>query len=115
MIVIKCRVVFYFIAGIIAAVFAALFVVFSGVLQVVAAVLGIAAEVLWSVYFSTFRYCVCREFIVIKSGIFIKRTKKIALSDVVFETRLAVGKTVFLTVLRTAGGKAILFGRLNRR
>lgn len=109
----KSRAVFYLICGGITAVFAALFLLFTGVWRVITVILAVIITALWCAYFSSLRYEICGDMVVVKSGVIVRRTQKIALSEVIFETRVGIAGSVFLTVLRTAGGKAVLFGRLN--
>lgn len=103
---------FYLIFGIIAAVFSLLSVIFSGVLRVVLAAAGMICVAYWCVYFSSIRYELSEKYITAESGIFIKKTRKTALSDVILEKHISVGEIVFITILRTSGSSTVIFGRI---
>ncbi len=109
---IKCRSSFYFILISIAVVSCLLFFLLWGILKVVAVAAGIIAEMLWCVYFYSLKYSVCGNSLIAKSGILFRKTRKIDLSDIVLEMRISIGKTVLVTILNTAGGAIVVFGKL---
>lgn len=107
---IKSRASFYLILGLIAAFSSIIFILFLGIIGAVGVFFGLIAAAYWCVYFYSLKYELSKKALVTKNGVFIKRTRKIELSDVVLETRLAIGRTVFITLLRTSGGSVIVFG-----
>lgn len=109
---IKNRASFYFILGLIAAVSSVIFVLFSGIIGVFAVFFGIISAAYWCVYFYSIKYELSENNLVTENGVFIRRTRKIALSEIVLETRIGIGKTVLVTVLRTSGGSVIVFGQV---
>ena len=112
---IKNRAFFYFMLGVIAAVFTVLSVVLPGIFRVISAALGAVIAALWCFYFRSIKYAITEKYLVAESGILFRKKRKIALSDVILETRISVGKTVFLTILRTSGCSAVIFGRIDIR
>ena len=80
--------------------------------RIILAAVGIFTAVLWNLYFRTIKYEVSDEILTIKSGIFFKKTKIIPLDKILLKSSYAVGKAVFLTIIRTAGSFAVIFGEL---
>ena len=109
---IKCRAPFYVILGLIAAICAVIYVLFTGIIRAAAVFFGIIASAYWCFYFYSLRYELSENDLVAENGFFIRKTRRIALNEIVFESRIHIGKTVLVTVLRTAGGSLIVFGGL---
>ncbi|MGN0670945.1 MAG: PH domain-containing protein [Oscillospiraceae bacterium] len=80
--------------------------------KIILAAVGVLTAVLWILYFNTIKYEINDEFLTIKSGIFFKKTKIIPLKKILLKSSYSVGKTVFLTIIRTAGSFAVIFGKL---
>ncbi len=81
-------------------------------IRITLAAVGILTAVLWILHFNTIKYEINDEFLTIKSGIFFRKTKIIPLKKILLKSSYAVGKTVFLTIIRTAGSFAVIFGKL---
>lgn len=111
---IKSRASFYLFLAAIAAVSCLLFVLLWGILRVFVVLFGLIAAVYWSVYFYSLKYDVSDNSLIAENGIFIRKTRKIELSEIVLETRIGIGETVFVTILRTAGGGLVVFGKLGK-
>ena len=80
--------------------------------RIILAAVGIFTAVLCNLYFRTIKYEVSNEILTIKSGIFFKKTKIIPLKKILLKSTYSVGKTVFLTIIRTAGSFAVVFGEI---
>ena len=80
--------------------------------RIILAAVGILTAVIWILYFNTIKYEINDEILTIKSGIFFKKTKIIPLKKILLKSSYSVGKTVFLTIIRTAGSFAVIFGEL---
>lgn len=81
-------------------------------IRITLAAVGILTAALWNLYFHTIKYEICDEILTIKSGIFFKKTKLIPLNKILLKTGYSVGKRAFLTIIRTAGSFAVIFGEL---
>lgn len=81
-------------------------------LKIISAAVGILTAVLWNLYFHTIKYEINDEILTIKSGIFFKKTKIIPLKKILLKSSYSVGKTVFLTIIRTAGSFGVVFGEI---
>lgn len=81
-------------------------------LRIILAAVGILTAAIWILYFNTIKYEISDEILTIKSGIFFKKTKIIPLKKVMLKSSYYVGKTVFLTIIRTAGSFAVIFGEI---
>lgn len=110
--VIKSRASFFAVLGLIAAAFAVIFVLFSGIIRAAAALFLAIAAAYWSVFFHTIGYGLKDGELTVLSGVFIRRARKIELSEVVLETSISIGSLVFFTLLRTAGGGIMIFGKI---
>lgn len=71
---------------------------------------GIWSYLLWR--FSTIKYRANTRELEIRSGIFIKTVRRVDLSQILWESRLSVGKAV-ISVLHTSAGSVILFADFN--
>ena len=80
--------------------------------RIVLAAVGILTAAIWILYFNTIKYEISDEILTIKSGIFFKKTKIIPLKKILLKSSYSIGKTVFLTIIRTAGSFAVIFGEL---
>ena len=80
--------------------------------RIILAAVGILTAVIWILYFLTIKYEINDEILTIKSGIFFKKTKIIPLKKILLKSSYSVGKTVFLTIIRTAGSLAVIYGEL---
>ena len=80
--------------------------------RIVLAAVGILTAAIWILYFYTIKYEISDEILTIKSGIFFKKTKIIPLKKILLKSRYAIGETVFLTIIRTAGSIAVIYGEL---
>ena len=80
--------------------------------RIILAAVGILTAVIWILYFNTIKYEINDEILTIKSGIFCKKTKIIPLKKILLKSSYSVGKTVFLTIIRTAGSLAVIYGEL---
>lgn len=80
--------------------------------RIILAAVGILTAVIWILYFNTIKYEINDEILTIKSGIFFKKTKIIPLKKILLKSSYSVGKTVFLTIIRTAGSLAVIYGEL---
>ena len=81
-------------------------------LRIILAAVGILTAAIWILYFYTIKYEISDEILTIKSGIFFKKTKIIPLKKILLKSSYSVGKTVFLTIIRTAGSFAVIFGEI---
>ena len=81
-------------------------------MKITLAVVGILTAALWNLYFHTIKYEVNDEILTIKSGIFFRKTKIIPLKKILLKSSYSIGKTVFLTIIRTAGSFAVVFGEI---
>ena len=109
----KNRAAFFLILGAIAVFMFVFYVFFSEAevfLKFFAAAFGATAAVYWCIYFHSITYELSENELTAKNGIFIKKTRKITLSDIVLEMRISIGKTVLATILRTSGGSLVVFG-----
>ncbi len=91
------------------------FIVFNNAelaLRLFVLIFGAAAAVYWCIYFYSISYELSENELVATSGIFIKKVRKIALSDIVLEMRISIGKMFLATILRTSGGSVVVFGKL---
>lgn len=109
---IKSRASFYVVLGLVTAVCSVICVLFAGVIRAAAVFFGIIAGIYWCVYFYSISYELSEGELMAQNGFFIRKTRKITLSEVVLESKISMGKTVLVTVLRTAGGSIIVFGGL---
>lgn len=107
---IKCRAPFYVILGLIAAICAVIYVLFTGIIRAASVFFGIIAGIYWCVYFYSISYELSDGELMAQNGFFIRKTRKIALSEVVLKSKISMGKTVLVTILRTAGGSIVIFG-----
>lgn len=73
---------------------------------------GILAALIWIFHFNSIKYTISEKILTIKSGIIFKKTKIIPLDKVLLKSSYAFGKTVFLTIIRTAGSFAVIFGEI---
>ena len=80
--------------------------------KIILAAAGILTAAVWILYFHTIKYEISDEILTIKSGIFFKKTKIIPLKKILLKSSYSVGKTVFLTIIRTAGSIAVIYGEL---
>lgn len=80
--------------------------------RIILAAVGILTAVIWILYFNTIKYQINDEILTIKSGIFFKKTKIIPLKKILLKSSYSVGKTVFLTIIRTAGSFGVVFGEI---
>ena len=80
--------------------------------RIILAAVGILTAVIWILYFLTIKYEINDEILTIKSGIFFKKTKIIPLKKILLKSSYSVGKTVFLTIIRTAGSFGVVFGEI---
>lgn len=80
--------------------------------RIILAAVGILTAVIWILYFNTIKYEINDEILTIKSGIFFKKTKIIPLKKILLKSSYSVGKTVFLTIIRTAGSFGVVFGEI---
>ena len=78
--------------------------------RIIFAVAGILAETALTLHFFSIKYAVSDNCLEIKSGIFFKRVKKIAIDKIILTSRFYIGKTVVLTVIKTAGPSSVIFG-----
>ena len=81
-------------------------------IRIILAAAGVLTAILWNLYFHTIKYEISEEILTIKSGIVFRKTKKIPLKKILLKSTYSVGKTVFLTIIRTAGSFAVIFGEL---
>lgn len=88
------------------------FLIESLAVKTVIIIAGIFAEAAAVLHFQSIKYAVWENYFVTESGIFFKKTKKIPLEKILLKTRYSLGKTVFLTIIRTAGSFAVIFGEL---
>lgn len=82
------------------------------VIRIAFASAGILTAILWNIYFYTIKYEISDEILTIKSGIIFRKTKIIPLKKILLKSSYSIGKTVFLTIIRTAGSFAVIFGEL---
>ncbi len=80
--------------------------------KIILAAVGVLTAVLWILYFNTIKYEINEEILTIKSGIFFRKTKMIPLKKILLKSSYSVGKNVFLTIIRTAGSFAVIYGEL---
>ena len=80
--------------------------------KIILAVVGILTAIIWIMYFNTIKYEICEDNLTIKSGIIFKKKKIIPLKKILLKNSYSVGKTVFLTIIRTAGTFAVIYGEL---
>ena len=97
-------IIFVFVLGVI--VFENLFT------KIILAAVGVLTAIIWILYFNTIKYEINEEILTINSGIFFKKTKIIPLKKILLKSSYSVGKTVFLTIIRTAGSFAVIFGEI---
>lgn len=103
----------YFLTLIIIFLFGLCDIVFDNLfIRIILAAAGILTAVIWIFYFRTIKYEINDEILTIKSGIFFKKTKIIPLKKILLKSSYSVGKNVFLTIIRTAGSLAVIFGEL---
>lgn len=75
-------------------------------------VFALAIAAYWCIYFHSITYELSENELVAKSGFFIKKIRKILLSDIVLEMRISIGRTILATIVRTSGGSVVIFGKL---
>lgn len=84
----------------------------NDITQIILFSIGFLSAIIWDFHFFTIKYEISDNILTIKSGIIFKRTKTIPLEKAVLKSVYSVGKTVFLTIIRTAGSFAVVFGEL---
>lgn len=72
----------------------------------------IISEIAAILHFCSIRYYISDEFYIKKSGIVFVRTKTVPLDKIVMKSTFSVGKTVFLTIIGTAGSFSAIFGEI---
>ena len=103
----------YFLTLVIILAFGISVIVFENLFtRIVLSAVGILTAAIWILYFHTIKYEISDEILTIKSGIFFKRTKIIPLKKILMKSRYSIGKTVFLTIIRTAGSFDMIYGEL---
>ena len=75
-------------------------------------ILWIISEIAAILHFCSIRYYVSDEFYIKKSGIVFAKTKTVPLDKIVMKSTFSVGKTVFLTIIGTAGSFSVIFGEI---
>ena len=104
---------FIFIAALFLLIIAAeCFLIESLAVKIIIISAGIFASTAAVLHFMSIKYAASESCFVIESGIFFKKTKKIPLEKILLKTRYSLGKNVFLTIIRTAGSFAVIFGEL---
>lgn len=109
----KNNYLFFVINTVFLAIFA-LIIIFidNNITEIILLSIGIVSAIIWDFHFFTIKYEISDNILTINSGIIFKRTKTIPLEKAVLKSVYSVGKTVFLTIIRTAGSFALIFGEL---
>lgn len=89
-----------------------IFVIENDITEIILFSIGIFLAIIWDFHYFTIKYEISYDNLTIKSGIIFKRTKTIPLEKTVLKSVYSVGKTVFLTIIRTSGSFAVIFGEL---
>lgn len=80
--------------------------------RIIFATVGVLTATTWVLYFNSIKYTISDKILTIKSGVILKKTKIIPLDKILLKSSYAVGKTIFLTIIRTAGSFAVIFGEI---
>lgn len=87
-----------------------IFICDNNIAQSAIAILFVLIEIAALVHFRSIKYTVSEELFIKKSGIVFKKTKTVPLDKIVMKSVFSVGKTVFFTLIRTAGSISVIFG-----
>lgn len=84
-------------------------------LKIAAGVIFAILSVYWLGYYYTLDYSVSENVLLITSGIFFRRERRIPLDNILWKTRLTLltERNTAAVILHTSGGSAVVFGEIS--